>query len=285
MQDERGNNLSRIGLIGQEAMRAGRAGFTLVELMVAVLLGLIAVAGIYKTYVSYSTAADVEEQTLELNQNLRVAMHRLVTELRMAGFDPNDSGLAGFEQGDQSSFTITMDLTGGENDGLDNDGDGPFDGLDPGLNENQYGDGDVSDAGERIRYFIKAPDANCAGYGLGREDVNAATGEECLNTSMDTPDPNPANVPRPLDFVYLNKDRGVITLPLDTPEKRLDVRYVQISMILRSTNEDFSYTNTDVFSNRNPDGAEVVMAAQNDHRFRRQLLAEVDIRNMALKDD
>lgn len=287
MQNERINKFSGQGFELPEVKPMDQTGFTLVELMVALIIGLIATAGIYKTYVMYNAAADYQEKTLELQQNLRVSMQTLLTDLRLAGLDPQKIGTTvGFEQADQSSFTITWDKniypTAADpspgSDTLDNDGDGATDEPDEAFYK-KYGDGDVSDAGEKIRYFIKAPDANCSGYGLGREDVNAGTGEECININMDPPAVSPATTPIPLDFVYLDKDGGVIASPVAATQLA-EICYVQVSMVLRSVNEDYSYTNKESFNNLR---GTTVIPAQNDHYYRKQLLATVDIRNMDLE--
>jgi len=72
-----------------------QAGYTLVELMVAVALTGIVTVAIYKGYVSVSTAYDVQDQAIEVQENARVAMNRMAREIRMAGYDPTELGTAG----------------------------------------------------------------------------------------------------------------------------------------------------------------------------------------------
>ena len=74
-----------------------QAGYTLVELMVAVALTGIVTVAIYKGYVSVSTGYDVQDQVIEVQQNARVAMDRMVREIRMAGYDPMETGTAGID--------------------------------------------------------------------------------------------------------------------------------------------------------------------------------------------
>lgn len=222
-------------------------GFTLVELMVALFLGTIAAAGIYKTYVSYSTAADTHEQALELQQNLRVSMSYMEKEIRMAGFDPTESGLAGFfaTTGD-SSIRFKMDLNK---------------------------DGDVSDQGEDVGYFVNGPDGDGL-YGLCRTDFTSAS-TRYINKNMDPP----AAGVMPLNFVYFKT-----TAPLTTPVTGGDlekIKVVEISMVLRSANKDHSYTNTNLYTNLQ--GTQIV-AAQNDGYYRRRETALVNVRNMGLSD-
>ncbi len=75
----------------------GRAcGYTLVELMIAVALGLLVTAGILSVFASTSTAARVQTQLARLQEEGRFAMARLGSDLAMAGglYGSNTGGLA-----------------------------------------------------------------------------------------------------------------------------------------------------------------------------------------------
>lgn len=86
-------------------------GYTLVELMVALLLTVIATAGIYKAYVSITRENEVQEQIIELQQNLRVGMQRMTKEIRMAGYDPTGSaGAIVLVTSNSSKLDFSMDL-------------------------------------------------------------------------------------------------------------------------------------------------------------------------------
>ena len=64
-----------------------RRGFTLIELMVAVLVGSIVVAGIYLLYNQSVRAYRVQDQSLDAIGQLRAAMHQMRTDLRSAGYN------------------------------------------------------------------------------------------------------------------------------------------------------------------------------------------------------
>ncbi|MDH4321049.1 MAG: prepilin-type N-terminal cleavage/methylation domain-containing protein [Desulfobulbaceae bacterium] len=83
-----------------------QAGYTLVELMVAVALTGIVTVAIYKSYISVSTGYDVQDQLVEVQQNARVAMDRMVREIRMAGYDPTDTGTAGIDASSTSQQIV-----------------------------------------------------------------------------------------------------------------------------------------------------------------------------------
>lgn len=61
-------------------------GFTLVELIIALAISLIVMSGIYAYSNSHHKSHIVQTRVNEMNQNIRVAINRMVTEIRMAGF-------------------------------------------------------------------------------------------------------------------------------------------------------------------------------------------------------
>ncbi len=67
-----------------------RKGVTLIELLVALVISGIVIAGIYRIFVSQTKAYTVQDQVVEVQQNIRSAMEILLRDLRMAGYD-NDS--------------------------------------------------------------------------------------------------------------------------------------------------------------------------------------------------
>ena len=71
-------------------------GFTLVELMVTVFLTAIAVIAIYRGYTTFSQSADAQQQTMEMQQNLRIGMNTLVKDIMRAGMNDEDESVAGF---------------------------------------------------------------------------------------------------------------------------------------------------------------------------------------------
>ena len=62
-------------------------GITLIELLVAMVICTIVVAGIYRVFIAQSKAYTVQDQVLEVQQSVRSAMDILLRDLRMAGYD------------------------------------------------------------------------------------------------------------------------------------------------------------------------------------------------------
>ena len=64
-----------------------KRGVTLIELLVALVIGGIVIAGIYRLFVAQTKAYSVQDQVVEVQQNIRSAMETLLRDLRVAGFD------------------------------------------------------------------------------------------------------------------------------------------------------------------------------------------------------
>jgi len=74
----------------------GRAkGVTLVELMIALAISSILIAGIYRVLIHHERIHATHEQIADMQQNLRVAITRMIREIRMAGFGGKNENLSG----------------------------------------------------------------------------------------------------------------------------------------------------------------------------------------------
>lgn len=61
-------------------------GLTLIELMVALIISGILIAGLYRTLIGQQKTYTIQEQVVDMQQNVRVAINRMMAEIRMAGF-------------------------------------------------------------------------------------------------------------------------------------------------------------------------------------------------------
>lgn len=248
-------------------------GFTLVELMIVVLLTAIAVIAIYRGYTAFSHSADVQEQIIEMQQNLRIGMDWLEKDLRRAGMTEEDTELifvsgvkqpgfltatnttaAGFTPGDPI-VEVVMDLGNGVS-GFDDDGDGLTDEED----ETRVGDGDADDDGERIYYKLD-------GLDLKRHVWDgAAYNDQTIITNVSA-----------LNFVYLDVG-GNPTAVLG------DIDTVEITMVVRTTNEDYRITNRERYANQLGTWVwpAITDPTPNDNFRRRVMSKRVKIRNANL---
>jgi len=119
-------------ILKDPAKRKAQKGFTIVELLVAMAISVVVMAAVYSTYRSQQQSYIVQDQVAAAQQNLRAAMYVMTKDIRMAGFDPTQSG--GFGIADARTGTITFT-------------------SDNGTDSGEYGSGAV-DTGEMITYSL-----------------------------------------------------------------------------------------------------------------------------------
>ena len=65
-------------------------GVTLIELLVALVIAAITLAGVYRVFISQTRSYAVQDQVMEVQQSVRSAMEILLRDLRMTGFDDDN---------------------------------------------------------------------------------------------------------------------------------------------------------------------------------------------------
>jgi len=107
-----------------------QSGFTLLEVLLALALGLILLSGMLSVFNTQQKAYDREDQLADTMQNVRVGLDWMVRYARMSGYDPSRSGLFGFTDSNyndqanavslasDTAFYFTMDDDG--NGSIDN---------------------------------------------------------------------------------------------------------------------------------------------------------------------
>ena len=95
------------------------SGFTLVELLIAMTIGLIILAALSSTFLMQRKTYDIQEQIVEMVQTARAAMDMMSREIRMAGYDPTGTGFDGIPyNADPSTVDVYADLN--DIPGIDN---------------------------------------------------------------------------------------------------------------------------------------------------------------------
>ena len=89
-------------------------GFTLVELLIAMTIGLIILAALSSTFLMQRKIYDVQEQVVEMVQTARAAMDMMTREIRMAGYDPAGATFDGITY-DADQLQIETNINGDEN--------------------------------------------------------------------------------------------------------------------------------------------------------------------------
>lgn len=263
------------------------SGFTLIELMVAMVLTVIVSTAIYMAYNSQHKSYTVQEQVSAMQQNLRSAMYFMKSDIRMAGCDPatkpGGARRAGAEivTANVGQLVFTMDIGGGENDGIDNDHDSLID--EPG----EWYNGTLKgDSGERINFRLDN-DGNLDGIAdsfpcnLGRETWSSSEGPPQYSTgpSGSSGLQDIAENIEVLNFVYLDGGSPpAVTAVIN------DIRQIIVTLIARSDREDPEFTNNTVYEITLPNTATLtILPAQGDHFRRSMLSSTITLRNIIVK--
>ncbi|MCF6265375.1 MAG: PilW family protein [Desulfuromusa sp.] len=88
-------------------------GFTLVEMLVALVITSVIGISIMTLYINSSRTYDAQTQVAEAQQNVRAAIESIVFDLRNAGYNPTGAAITGlgFVQAGTNVLQITMDLS------------------------------------------------------------------------------------------------------------------------------------------------------------------------------
>lgn len=235
----------------------GSSGLTLIEVLIALAIGGLVLTAGYGTYRQQLRSYSVTEDVAAMQQNLRAAMYFLERDIRMAAADPSGRAGARFMTATRDEIQFTMDFTGGQGDGLDNNGNRQIDEV------GEWFDGDTGDANERVRYALRDDDI------LGKESAGAG-GLQQVAENIDA-----------IDFVYFDENgnridedgNGSVLTRLD------DIRVVEVTLVARTMNPDADYSDPGVYLNSqdfeffDPSGSGL-------HFRRRVLFSRIVCRNM-----
>lgn len=87
-------------------------GFTMIEMLIAVALSLIVLSGVYQVFASQQNAFNIQDQVAEMQQNARVALDMMARDLRMAGYDPQQTDFAPIAAAALTSIQFYADIDG-----------------------------------------------------------------------------------------------------------------------------------------------------------------------------
>ncbi len=218
------------------------SGFSLVELLITLLISMLVVGAVYTAFTSQQRSYVAQEQVVEMQQNIRAGIDLMLSEIRMAGYDPTGNANAGITVATAAQFGFTQDL--------DEDGNvttSPSETITFTLNGDSDGDGIVD--------------------GGGVSTIGRRTGSGVVFQ------PIAENI-EAIEFYYILAN-GTQTLSPSNPN---DVRSIQISILARAANPDNHYTDTQIYTTAS--GA--IWGPFNDNYRRRFLITSVRCRNMGL---
>ena len=244
-------------------------GFTLVEVLIAMLLSGIVLTSIYSAFQSQQNSYLAQEQVSEMQQNVRIGLDILARDIRLAGYNPDGGAGSGFVDGiffggeqvftNATQIAFTADL----------DGDGTIDTVTQDTNGNGI---DLADM-ERIAYTLN-------GTNLQRW---ATVGWQTMAEHVEN-----------VEFQYVLANGTQTTTP--TAAQLANIRSVRISILVSTEYPDPNFTNPRTYLPASNDpyftspanlsgtvwGPFAGTATAN---FRRRLLTiTVNCRNMGLSD-
>jgi type IV pilus assembly protein PilW len=225
------------------SLKCSNQGFTMIELMIAMVVSLLALAAIYSTFLAQHRSYQVQRETSDMQQNIRVAMYYMQREIRMAGSDPFKAGPFGITAANAASISLTEDVRG------NNIGDPP--------------DGDVGDPDENITYSLTS----------GNLVRNTGSGDQIVAQNIDALDFVYLDDSSPP--IVLNPGRSnVAAIDLNR------IRTVEITLVAR-TKDKLLYGTKNNNSYVNQRGTQI-LAPQNDNISRRRLTTLIHCRNLGL---
>lgn len=86
-----------------------KAGFTLVEVLVAICMLSILMAAVISVMVPLRRSYTTQEVAAAAQQNVRMAISYMVNDIRLAGLDPSEQAHTGFEQAIATAIQFTSD--------------------------------------------------------------------------------------------------------------------------------------------------------------------------------
>lgn len=185
-----------------------QCGFTLVEMMIALALGIFVISGVTDVFISQQRAYNIQDQVSEMQQNVRVAMERITRSIRSAGYDPRKNYIFGitnntWANSNSSGLAITtaqeIYLT------IDNDSDGVID----------------DSTSEKIGYKLESNTLKI--FNLGTDWKNLAENIETLT------------------FTYIFSDGGTgnpSNSDADTTNDTSDIRRIRVSLTAKTSKKD-----------------------------------------------
>jgi len=228
-------------------------GFTLVELLVALVLSGLVVWMVYSSYTIQQRTSVRQDAVSEMQQNIRAALVLMTSEMKMAGLDPREHSGAGITQASAGRFSFTMDR-------YDHAGNlSPNDSVNDPNEHVSYGFSQADDADDN-----GVPDAANTALTLGR-DVGGGY------------QPIAENIER-IEFFYTLRG-GATHLNVAAGQLK-NIVSVKVSLLARSSRRDSKYNDAAVHPAGYTSGSGANWPAVNDGFRRRLLITEVNLRNM-----
>jgi type IV pilus assembly protein PilW len=101
--------IEKLTMVIEKLKTKDENGFTLIELMVTLGIGMVVLAAVTTTFMSQTKAYNAQEQINEMEQNARGALDIITREVKMAGYNPTGGTVTGVTYS-TSQLQIQADL-------------------------------------------------------------------------------------------------------------------------------------------------------------------------------
>lgn len=245
------------------------AGFTLLELLISMTIGLVVLGAIFSSFTTQKKAYALQEQITVMEQNLRTPLDFITRDLRNAGYNPTEdltTGTSiGLVPGTDSGVTTTINITSIRM--LSNlDGAGADDILGT-ADDNS----DTTGTNETVRYSFTGEDLDGDGVLDAGEDSDG-------DGILDSGDIRRNGQPLVSDIISLrfryfdSTGTEITTLPI-TGTNLTNIRVVEVLIRARTEREDLTFTS----------GIDIDGDPANGTCRTRTLTAKVRTRNIGLQ--
>lgn len=226
-------------------------GFTLVEIMIALVVSMVLIAGMYASYRLQQRTQATQDQLVEMQQNLRAALTWLERDIRKAGYNKSQSTMASSCNAGGTGTAVAPLIHTADDTTL---------GFSMDLDSN----GDCSTGGENLTYNLYV-----AGDGVQKLSRQNPGTNEAVAENFEA-----------IEFFYTLKDGSQTTTPGSL--QLADIRSVQISLLGRCKNATPGYDNSTI--TYPPASAPAVLDAKwgpfNDGIHRQLITTNITFRNM-----
>ena len=197
------------------------SGLTLVEVLVAVIVGSFMMAAIYYAYSVFSGSYVSIVEKVSVNKALRASMTDIIKDVRMAGYVDENSNIPNKTNFEAIRFDNNMVGSGGS-DQISVIFDRPVD-----VSTGTYISNRI-----QSRYFLSPMDGPPGtGFSLFNS-LTTCSDAACNNNSVVTPNRKISDFVESLQFRFYG-DQGQNLTTFSSSQ----VKYVEISILIRSTNE------------------------------------------------
>jgi type IV pilus assembly protein PilW len=242
--------------------KCNKAGFSLVELMVAITIFGIASAAMYATHQQQQDSYLTQEQVADMQQNLRAALFFITRDLKKAGYDPSERSEAALDSNNIARVAECRFAYDANGDSV--------------IQSNEY-----------IRYALTSDGSNGIND-AGRDGLRNSM--PChLGRETGIPPDNSGLMPvadnvDAIELLYHLAD-GTIT---NSPANPSEIRTVDVSLLVRTSQQIKGYTDRSTyFPASNPDHETGVgkkaWGPFNDRYQRRLLITQIKCRNLGVE--